>query len=77
MNNFTTEDMIRFLYNEMSPEETAQLMAALETDFELREKFEVLQSAKNNLETLHYTPRKRTIENIMQYAEEPAAIKSH
>jgi hypothetical protein len=42
MNNFTTEDMIRFLYNEMNAEETARLMAALEADWTLKEKFEVL-----------------------------------
>jgi hypothetical protein len=69
MNNFTTEDMIRFLYNEMNAEETAQLMAALEADWTLKEKFEVLKSSMNNLDSLHYSPRRRTIDAILQYAE--------
>ena len=72
MNNFTTEDMIRFLYNEMNAEETARLMAALEADWTLKEKFEVLKSSMTNLDTLHYSPRRRTIDAILQYAEDTA-----
>ena len=72
MNNFTTEDMIRFLYNEMSPEETSRLLAALETDWSLKEKFEVLKSSMDSLDSLHYSPRKRTIEAILQYSEQTA-----
>jgi hypothetical protein len=72
MNNFTTEDMIRFLYNEMNAEETARLMEALEADWTLKEKFEVLKSSMNSLDTLHYSPRRRTIDAILQYAEDTA-----
>ena len=72
MNNFTTEDMIRFLYNEMNAEETARLMAALEADWTLKEKFEVLKSSMTNLDTLHYSPRRKSIDAILQYAEDTA-----
>ena len=76
MNNFTTEDMIRFLYNEMNAEETARLMAALEADWTLKEKFEVLKSSMTNLDTLHYSPRRRTIDAILQYAEDTAPAET-
>jgi len=76
MNNFTTEDMIRFLYNEMNAEETTRLMAALEADWTLMEKFEVLKASMNNLDTLHYSPRRRTIEAILQYAEDTAPAEN-
>jgi len=78
MNNFTIEDMIRFLYNEMSAEETARLMAALETDWTLKEKFEVLKSSMGNLDSLNYSPRKKAIDAILRYAEDtaPAAEES-
>jgi hypothetical protein len=45
MHSFTQEDLVQYLYNETSPEKSAILKAALETDWILREKFEVLSSA--------------------------------
>lgn len=69
MNNFTPEDMIRFLYNEMNAEEKNALLRALETDWALREKFEVLKEAIKSLDTLTFSPRPQAILSIMQYAE--------
>lgn len=76
MNNFTTEDMIRFLYNEMNAEETALLTAALEADWTLKEKFEVLKSSKETLNSQHYSPRRKSIEAILRYAEDTAPAES-
>jgi len=50
MHNFTPEDLLQYLYNETSPAQTAQIKAALETDWSLREKFEVITSAQKRLE---------------------------
>jgi hypothetical protein len=69
MNNFTPEDMIRYLYNEMTAEEAQTLKRALEADWSLKEKFEVLNQAISSLDTLHYSPRPKAIDAIMQYAE--------
>ncbi len=69
MNNFTPEDMIRFLYNEMNAEEKTAMMRALEGDWALREKFEVLKEAVKSLDTLKLSPRPQAIFSIMQYAE--------
>lgn len=69
MNNFTPEDMIRFLYNEMNTEEKNALLRALETDWALREKLEVLKEAIKSLDTLTFSPRPQAIFSIMQYAE--------
>jgi hypothetical protein len=69
MNQFTTEDMIRFLYNEMTPEETRLVNEALAADWILKEKFEMLKASKNDLDNIHFTPRKSSINSIMQYAE--------
>ncbi len=73
MNNFTPftpEDMIRFLYNEMSAEETAAMKLALESDWTLKEKFEVLKAAKEDLNGIHFSPRLKAIEAIMMHADE-------
>ena len=69
MHNFTPEDLLQYLYNETSPAQTAEIKAALENDWSLREKFEVITSAQNKLETLKMSPSQQTIDNILNYAE--------
>lgn len=69
MGIFTTEDMIQYLYNETSPEMTSAIKAALESDWTLREKFEELQSTVKKLKPVVMSPRKQTIDFILNYAE--------
>jgi len=73
MHNFTPEDLLQYLYNETSPAQTAEIKAALETDWSLREKFEVITSAQKRLEALKISPSQKTIENILNYAEKAVA----
>ena len=58
-----------YLYNETSPTQTAEIKAALETDWSLREKFEVITSAQKRLEALKMSPSQQTINKILDYAE--------
>lgn len=69
MHNFTQEDLLLYLYNETSPAQTAEIKAALETDWSLREKFEVISSAQQKLEALKMSPSQQTVDNILNYAE--------
>jgi hypothetical protein len=69
MHNFTPEDLVQFLYKETSPGKTAAIKAALETDYELREKLEVITSAQGRLEALTLSPSQKSIDNILSYAE--------
>ncbi len=73
MHNFTPEDLLQYLYNETSPEQTAQIKAALESDWSLREKLEVITSAQKRLEALKMSPSQQTIDNILNYAEKAIA----
>ncbi|MGB4844239.1 MAG: hypothetical protein WBP16_07230 [Ferruginibacter sp.] len=73
MHNFTPEDLLLYLYNETSPAQTAQIKAALETDWSLREKFEVITSAQKRLEALKMSPSQQTVDNILNYAEKAVA----
>ena len=75
MQSFTQEDLVQYLYKETSPEKSAILKAALETDWTLREKFEVISVAVNSLEKLILSPRKIAIDNILNYAKR--AVKEH
>ncbi|MGG9960141.1 hypothetical protein [Ferruginibacter sp. SUN106] len=69
MHNFTPEDLLQYLYKETSPAQTAEIKAALENDWSLREKFEEITAAQNQLETLKMSPSQQTIDNILNYAE--------
>ncbi|MFT3682982.1 MAG: hypothetical protein QM791_22170 [Ferruginibacter sp.] len=69
MHSFTQEDLLQYLYRETSKEKTQAIQAALETDYNLREKLEVITAAQQRLEKLTLSPRKKTIDNILKYAE--------
>jgi anti-sigma factor RsiW len=69
MQSFTPEDLLQYLYKETSPEKTSAIKAALETDFALREKLEVIQAGQQRLEKLNLSPRQEAIDNILKYAE--------
>ena len=70
MHNFTTEDLLQFLYKETSPEVTAAINTALISDWGLREKYDTLLAGQSELNSVKLlSPRRQTIENILNYAE--------
>jgi hypothetical protein len=69
MHNFTPEDLLQYVYNETSIEKTEAIKQALETDWTLREKLEVITSAQQRLEKLTLSPRPQVMDRIMTYAE--------
>ncbi len=69
MHSFTTEDLLQYLYKETSPEKTAAIRSALDSDWNLREKFEQMASASNNMDTVSYSPRQQSLDFILNYAE--------
>ena len=69
MHSFTQEDIVQYLYKETSPEKSAILKAALETDWILRERFEVISAAINSLGELNLSPRNIVVDNILNYAK--------
>ena len=68
MSIFTPEDMLRYLYNETSAEEAAALKQALENDWSLREKFEVLKASVQSLGKFRFEPRHEAVMAILQHA---------
>ena len=69
MHSFTQEDLVQYLYHESSAEKSALLKATLETDWNLRETFEVISSAVKGLEKISLSPRKIAVDNILKYAK--------
>lgn len=67
MKQFTPEDLVQYLYKETSVQKSAAIKAALETDWELRESFQKLQEARQNLEEIKLSPRDEVINRILQH----------
>ncbi len=67
---FTQEELVQYLYNETSHERSAAIEAALQNDWTLREKLEVLQDSVQMLDKTLESPRTQTVLSIMNYARE-------
>jgi hypothetical protein len=63
---FTPEELVQYLYNEATPEKRAQIDAALQRDWSLREKLEVLKSSSNALNRELVSPRAESVISLSQ-----------
>lgn len=72
MTNFTPEELLLYLYNEMNPQQTAAVEAALEKDWTLREKLAVLKASMQRLDKIVVAPRTEVVLNVLHYARENA-----
>ncbi len=74
MTLFTPEDLLRYLYEESSPELTSAIRLALAENWTLREQMEELQASVNQLdiERKIVAPRREVILRVLQYARDTA-----
>ncbi len=68
MDIYKQELMIRFLYGETTPEETAAIQHMLDSDWSMREKFESLKSTIEGLDKVSFTPRESVVQSLLNYA---------
>lgn len=74
MTNYTSEDLIQYLYHETSEEKTQAIEKALQTDWNLKEEFEALEVTKQGLDALLSSPRPQSITAILNYAKTSTEI---
>jgi len=74
---FTPEELVQYLYNETSPERTADIDAALQQDWALREKLEVFQNSMRSLNRNLESPRTEVVMNILNYARDTVSESMH
>jgi len=74
MVNYTTEDLIQYLYQETAEEQTKAIEKALETDWSLQEQYTALKDSKQELDKLVKSPRQQSIEAILNYASTSTAV---
>ena len=72
---FTPNDLIRFLYNEVSATERLSMDEALCDNLRAREEFEGLREAYQQLPKVTFRPSSRTIQDILKYSGKTALEK--
>lgn len=69
MPNFTTEDLLVYMYEEIDPQQLTEIEFALTTDWALKQKYQVLIEAQAKLnQTKLRSPRQDAINIILKYA---------
>lgn len=76
MPNFTPEELIQYLYGEVSQEKVVEIEKALQNDWSLQQKLSVLKESHQLLGTVKLQqPRKQAISAILNYAKQTAEIE--
>lgn len=70
MTNFTPEDLLLYLYKETSVKQTSAIEKALEKDWTLREKLNVLKASMQRLDKITESPRTEVVLNVLNHAKE-------
>ena len=70
MTLYTPEDLLQYLYKETSTQDSIAIERALVENWTLREKFEVLRSSIDSLNSVIESPREEVILQVLNYARE-------
>jgi len=68
MQTIGTEELIQFLYNETTNEQNIRIQKALETDWSVKEEYEMLLQTIEEMKKVSYSPSNQTIESILKLA---------
>jgi hypothetical protein len=74
MPSYTTEDLLQFLYQETSKDQSLAIEKALRTDWALTEKFEALKDSLQRLDKMVESPRPQSVLAILNYARSSAEV---
>jgi hypothetical protein len=69
MHSITSEDLLLYLYGETTKLQTEAIELALQQDWSLMEKLELLTQSRNELEAISFSPSANSVNNILKYAE--------
>ncbi|WP_207491918.1 hypothetical protein [Aridibaculum aurantiacum] len=74
MPNFTTEDLLQYLYRETSQNQKADIEKQMQTDWALKEKYDVLTNYLKKLDSAVESPRTQSVMAILDYARASAEV---
>lgn len=69
MKKITAEDLVQYLYNEVSPKKAKTIKNALESDWSLREVFDQIVTTQKQLKEVKLSPREESIKKILDHAD--------
>ncbi len=64
------DDILRFIYEEMSPQESNDFQQQLNSDQEIREEHDEIKEVQQELDSLRCSPSPDLLKSIMRYARE-------
>jgi hypothetical protein len=78
MPNFTPEELVQYLYQESSSAMVLAIETALQTDWTLKEKLDVLKASQTELATIKLrSPRPQSVQAILNYAKLTTEVEQH
>lgn len=66
---FTKNDLVRFLYDELTQREKTALEQALVTDNDLQNQLEQLRAVTSELNNVQFAPSKRSVNKILEFSK--------
>ncbi|HMR42288.1 MAG TPA: hypothetical protein PKC40_00575 [Saprospiraceae bacterium] len=75
--NFTPNDLLRFLYKETSLSETVALKEAIEENDNLHDEYQALLKAYHTLPKVKFRPTPDAVRNILNYSAKTAVEQQH
>lgn len=77
MKTFTTDDLVRFVYNETTADESSAIKKAILENLDLAKTYQGMLTAKEELEQGKLNPSDSKIDIIMQYSRSTVKSTSH
>ncbi|MBV6655744.1 MAG: hypothetical protein KI786_18380 [Mameliella sp.] len=76
--SFTSNHLVKYLYNEVTVSERLGLEEALTQDFGLFEEYNELKAAHRALPKVTFSPSNQALQRVLEYSSERAALeRSH
>lgn len=72
---FTKNDLVRFVYKELSEEEQNQIKNSAIQDPELEDSLKELEETKENLNKVMASPSQRSVDNILAFSRDFEATR--
>lgn len=72
--NFTTEDLVRFIYQETDASETLAINEALEADEALYTAYENLMDGFQALPKVQFRPSEATLDSVLDYSRHATLV---
>jgi len=75
-NNLTTENLIKYHFNEMNTTESETVRNLIEENWDIQNELDQLKSTLAVLDTITYKPTQKSIDSILKYAAVSNIVKS-